>query len=87
MRTIGADYLCGMIRGDGMLGAVLDLDRRGTASTPFRPALCNCEALHVPGWLQRANVDTGRVVSARHRRLAPAMHAIGTQARESAARS
>jgi DNA repair photolyase len=79
-----AGYLCGLIRGDGML-AEYSYFRVGTGPSPqyqFRPALCDGQALQrATDWLRLADVETDLfafcVASERRR----PMQAFRTQAR------
>jgi DNA repair photolyase len=77
-------YLCGIIRGDGMLGeySYFRLGRGESPQYHFRLALCDLEALdRTQEWLRDASVETERsafsVASASRR----AVHAIRTHAR------
>ena len=77
-------YLCGMIRGDGLL-AQYSYFRVGRGHSPqyqFRLALCDGEALsRAQEWLQRANVETDRFLFCAASAGRLAMQAIRTQAR------
>jgi DNA repair photolyase len=82
-------YLCGLIRGDGLLGDYWYF-RVGRGHSPqyqFRLALCDEEALQrAQDWLRGASVETQRFeycAAASNRR---AMQAIRTHARQSVAR-
>jgi DNA repair photolyase len=77
-------YLCGLIRGDGLLGeySYFRVGRGHRPQYQFRLALCDSEALErARDWLQRASVETERfafcIASANRR----AMQAIRTHAR------
>jgi DNA repair photolyase len=77
-------YLCGLIRGDGMIREYLEFRFDGSWSPryQFRLALCDTEALdRAQNWLQQESVETKRfafsVASANRR----AMHAIRAQSR------
>ena len=82
-------YLCGLIRGDGLLGEYSHF-RVGRGYSPqyqLRLALCDDEALQrAQDWLRRANIETQRFefcAVASNRR---AMHAIRSHSRPSVAR-
>jgi DNA repair photolyase len=56
-------YLCGLVRGDGMLGEYLQFrgDGRWNAIHQFRLALCDVEALdRAQNWLNQAAIETQR---------------------------
>jgi DNA repair photolyase len=76
-------YLCGMIRGDGLLGEY-SYFRVGRGDSPqyhFRLALCDGEALaRTQDWLQRADVETERFSFCAASGGRRAMQAIRTQA-------
>ena len=58
-----AGYLCGLIRGDGLLGEYLQFreDGRWSAVQQFRLALCDTQALdRAENWLNQAAVQTRR---------------------------
>jgi hypothetical protein len=77
-------YLCGLIRGDGLL-AEYSYFRVGRGHSPqyqFRLALCDGEALaRAQDWLQRANIETDRFSFCAASAGRQAIQAIRTQAR------
>jgi DNA repair photolyase len=82
-------YLCGLIRGDGLLGeySYFRVGRGHSPQYQFRLALCDEETLQrAQHWLRGASVETQRFAfcaAASNRR---AMHAIRIDARQSVAR-
>jgi DNA repair photolyase len=82
-------YLCGLIRGDGLLGeySYSRLDRGGCFQYQFRLALCDTEALErAQDWLQRASVQTQRFVFSAAAANRKPMQAIRTHSRPKVAR-
>jgi DNA repair photolyase len=81
-----AGYLCGIIRGDGLL-ASYRYQREGRAhgdQHQFRLAMCEVEGLlRVQDYLRRASVDTGHFVFAAASSSRRLMHGIRTHARPS----
>jgi len=82
-----AGYLCGLIRGDGMLGEYLQFRGEGqwNAIHQFRLALCDVEALdRAQNWLNQASIETRRFAFSAASRTP--MHAIRTHVRVNAER-
>jgi DNA repair photolyase len=77
-------YLCGLIRGDGMIREYLQFSFDGNWSPRhhFRLALCDTEALdRAQNWLQQESVETKRHVFSAASENRRAMHAIHAQSR------
>jgi DNA repair photolyase len=77
-------YLCGMIRGDGLLRSYLYRRKRGGfgLSTQFRLALCDDQALlRTRGYLQNLDIATREFVFAEARAGRRHINAIGSSSR------
>ena len=81
-------YLCGLIRGDGMLGGYshVRVGRAQSRQHQFRLALCDEEALQrAQDWLRRASIDTQRLAFCAATSNRRTMQALRTHARQSVA--
>jgi DNA repair photolyase len=79
-----AGYLCGLIRGDGLLGrySYIRPGRCDATQYQFRLALCDLQALHrAQQWLRLASIETQRFVFFTGAANRQPLHAIRTQAR------
>jgi DNA repair photolyase len=77
-----AGYLCGVIRGDGMMFSRVYARPRGGQMNHFRLALCDTEALdRAEDWLRRENVEPRRFAFSAASTTRRAMHAISAQSR------
>lgn len=77
-------YLCGMIRGDGLLGLYRYTRRNGSPweSHQFRLALCDLQALErAQEWLRCQQIETRRFVFSAASANRRVMHAIDTHVR------